>query len=61
MIQIYSLRIPTKDIRNNFLGVLKILGVNERFGLGRVLERYPFRSFKIRFYMLRLSIRDIYN
>jgi hypothetical protein len=45
----------------NFLGVLKILGVNERFGLGRVLKRYPLRSFKIRFYMFRLSIRDIYN
>jgi hypothetical protein len=27
----------------------------------RVLERYPLRSFKIRFYMFRLSMRDIYN
>jgi hypothetical protein len=35
------------------------LGVNERFGQGRVLE-YPSRSFKISFYLFRLIIKDIW-
>jgi hypothetical protein len=40
----------------DFSGVLKILGVNERFGLDRVLA-YPLRSFILVIYLL--IIKDI--
>ncbi len=38
-------------MRKNFSGVLTTLGVNERFGIGRVLGIYPLRSFKFRIFI----------
>jgi hypothetical protein len=45
-------KIPTKDMRKTFLRVLKILGVNERFGLGRVLDDIPYVHSKLGFICL---------
>jgi hypothetical protein len=56
-------KLPTNNMQKHFSGVLITLGVNERFGLGRVLEIYPLRSFKFRIficldYPLRIFIFD---